>query len=324
MSEDSDNKITQYLLGTLPADEAERLDELSITDDGFAEALKVAENDLVDAYVRGELTGWQLERFQSFYLASPLRREKVKFGNALRTFVDTPASFQPSTEQKTLPASVPAAKRRSLWELLTTPSRVLQFGTALATLALVIVGGWLVLQNIRLRQQVTATQMRRDALTVREQQLLSELERERQASVSSQQELSRVREERQQLEDQLSKTQPPSSLPEASVAVVRLVPQMRGASQVQTLSVLPQTQRVATHLELEATDYPVYRVALVEASSDRVLWRSGLLKAGADKTLRVSFPANLLKPQTYLMRVSGVSIGGQSETVADYPFRVAR
>jgi hypothetical protein len=324
MREDSDNKITQYLLGTLPAEEAERLDELSITHDGFAEALKVAENDLVDAYVRGELTGWQLERFQSFYLASPLRREKVKFGNALRTFVTTPASFQPSTEQKTLPSSVPAAKRRSLWELVTTPNRVLQFGTALATLALVIVGGWLVLQNIRLRQQVTATQMRRDALTLREQQLLSELERERQASVTSQQELSRVREERQELEEQLSKTQAPSSLAEASIAVIRLVPQMRGASQVQTLSVLPQTQRITTRLELEASDYPVYRVALVDASSDRVLWRSGRLTAGADKTLSVSFPANLLKPQTYLMRVSGVSIGGQSETVADYPFRVAR
>ncbi len=49
--------ITQYLLGALPEEEAERLDELSFTSDEFAEALRAAEKDLVDAYLQGELTG---------------------------------------------------------------------------------------------------------------------------------------------------------------------------------------------------------------------------------------------------------------------------
>ena len=77
---------TEYLLGALPEAETERLDELSITDDEFAESLQAAEMDLVDAYVLGELTGADLERFKTHYLASPLRREKVEFAKVLQSF----------------------------------------------------------------------------------------------------------------------------------------------------------------------------------------------------------------------------------------------
>ena len=48
--------ITRYLLGALSEVETERLDELSVRDDGFARALTIAEKELVDAYVQGELT----------------------------------------------------------------------------------------------------------------------------------------------------------------------------------------------------------------------------------------------------------------------------
>ena len=72
---DDVQKMIHYLLGSLPEKEAERLDELSITDDDFALRLNDAENDLVDAYVRGELSAETRERFKTFYLASSKRRE---------------------------------------------------------------------------------------------------------------------------------------------------------------------------------------------------------------------------------------------------------
>jgi hypothetical protein len=78
-----DEVLVRYLVGALPDEEAERLDELSIADDGFAARLDEAENDLVDAYARGRLTGETLERFRSFYLASPERMKKVALAEAL-------------------------------------------------------------------------------------------------------------------------------------------------------------------------------------------------------------------------------------------------
>src|SRR2546427_5799203 len=74
--------IVRYLLGHLPDEEAEQLDELGITDDSFVARVRAVENDLVDAYARGELSGDTLAQFESSYLSSPSRREKGRFAKA--------------------------------------------------------------------------------------------------------------------------------------------------------------------------------------------------------------------------------------------------
>ena len=79
----SDRQLAEYLLGMLQPGESERLDELSITDDAIAARLQAVENDLIDDYIRGNLSGVVRDRFESFYLASPKRRERVRFAEAL-------------------------------------------------------------------------------------------------------------------------------------------------------------------------------------------------------------------------------------------------
>src|SRR5580698_5966117 len=82
MSSIDDEGVVRYLLGSASEEETARFDELSITDDEFAERLHAVENDLVDSYVNGELTGETLERFKAFYLSSEYRLEKVKFAES--------------------------------------------------------------------------------------------------------------------------------------------------------------------------------------------------------------------------------------------------
>ena len=81
-----DQLLIRYLLGSLEEDKAERLDELSVADDDFAWRLKAVENDMVDSYVRGDLSGETLARFESFYVSTPRRRERVEFARALLAF----------------------------------------------------------------------------------------------------------------------------------------------------------------------------------------------------------------------------------------------
>lgn len=101
-----DELLTRYLLGTLTEDDAERVDELSIVDDHVAWRLRAVENDLVDAYVRGDLRDETLARFRSAYLASPERRKKVMFAKGL-------ASVEPA---QVVTSSAPHA-RRIAWAL---------------------------------------------------------------------------------------------------------------------------------------------------------------------------------------------------------------
>jgi hypothetical protein len=83
-----DQQLARYLLGLLPDEDAERLDEASIADDEVAAWLRVVEDGLVDAYASGNLAGELLERFESVYLSSPRRRQKVRLAARLLRTVD--------------------------------------------------------------------------------------------------------------------------------------------------------------------------------------------------------------------------------------------
>src|SRR5947209_5207552 len=135
-----DQYLVRYLLGSLPQEEAERLDELSITDDDVSWHLRAVENDLVDAYVRSELDGETLRQFNASYLSSGRRRQKVEFAKGLRRFQARSASAAEPVKQ-----SVPAGF--SLWHIFRTPRLALQFGIAVAGVMLFI-AGYLLFDNV--------------------------------------------------------------------------------------------------------------------------------------------------------------------------------
>jgi hypothetical protein len=78
-----DDTLVRYLLGSLPEEESQHLDERSIADDDFAERLKAIETDLIDAYVAGELTPDERIRFEAVYAAAAEGRARIDFARAL-------------------------------------------------------------------------------------------------------------------------------------------------------------------------------------------------------------------------------------------------
>jgi anti-sigma factor RsiW len=333
MSEQTSNSetLTQYLIGSLPEAEAERLAELSITDPAFAEALTVAEKDLIDAYVQGELEASVLERFKSHYLASPLRREKVRFAEAFQVFAGRSAAADAAAID---PVRRDAKRKRAGWPAtlsLFTPGLAWQWGLAAVAVIMLIASGWLAIENLRLRQQTSQAEARRDELLQRERELQKEVDAERSTNSAAEQELARLRSERERLEQELEKAKSgrtTSSPVEGGVFSFNLAPPLRGAGQLPTVSVPSGTRLVSIQLQLEANDYSAYRVVLIGPARNQTLWRSSKLKAKTTregKGLSVSFSAGLLNPQTvYLLRVAGIATNGADEVISDYSFRVGK
>ena len=136
ITDHDDDELVRYVLGLLPDEASERLDEASIADDEVAARLRTAETNLIDSYVRGELSGATLERFESYYLSSPRRRENVKLAaDFLRAVDRSVARAEPVT-----------------W---TTRMRSTGFARIAAAAALVIVvGGAFLFQSVRPRNQL--------------------------------------------------------------------------------------------------------------------------------------------------------------------------
>jgi hypothetical protein len=154
MAQDSDEHLIRYLLGELPDSEAEGLDERSMTDDAFAERLRLLEDDLVDRYARGDATGVPRARFDQARRASPYLRQKVRFAEALHVW--TGKELESRTD------SVSAWRK---WAL------------AAAAVALVATTGYLALMNQRLRSEVAQQATRKTAVEQRNAELQRQLER---------------------------------------------------------------------------------------------------------------------------------------------------
>jgi tetratricopeptide (TPR) repeat protein len=77
--------IRQYLLGNLGDKEKMRqIEEKTLLDDDFNEALSIAEDNLIEEYLDGELTEAERERFTRHFLHAPENRQKLHFISNLR------------------------------------------------------------------------------------------------------------------------------------------------------------------------------------------------------------------------------------------------
>jgi hypothetical protein len=279
-----DRSVIQYLLGATSGEETDRLDELSITDDEFASRLRSAENDLVDAYAKGELDGETLEQFKSFYLASISRLEKVRFAEALETLTNRSVAV-PQMHRPPRPA----------WE------RVLFWSVAGAAAVLLLVTGYLVQENGRLQREFAQKREHPSAPEQRPQELPKQ-------------------------PDSASATIPAEPRSAPRILAFVLSPQTRGTGSLAAISPLPGVDRVVFHLILESDDFPEYRVALKDPASNQIIWRSAGLKAqpnGANRSVSVSLPADLFKPQNYALELTGIPPGREAEFVSTYAFRVS-
>jgi hypothetical protein len=296
-----DRQLVRYLLGLLAEEETERLDEASIADEEVASRLCTVENDLVDAYVRGTLDGETLERFNSFYLASPRRRHKVRFAERFLGAVDraprpAPRASAASTGLNVIRRMSIAPRSKSIWRVA-------------AAALLVVACGVLVLEDVRLRRGLREAGRESEALHERAQSLTRQLDQQRAAHAEIVREGDRIR----------------AALPTRTTALV-LLPQTRAMGPVSTIAVLPGTDVVAIDLRLEPGDFSGYQVALKDPATNDVVWRSDPLTPTASRrppTISVAVPADVLKPQHYSFELTGRRAAA-TEVVGSYTLRIER
>src|ERR1043165_6819285 len=91
MVEELDEKtIRQYLLGDMGGAEMSSFEERMMTDDDLFEMLLAVEDDLIDERAADELSPEERARFDSYFLATPERRERLELARALHEYANQP------------------------------------------------------------------------------------------------------------------------------------------------------------------------------------------------------------------------------------------
>ena len=305
-----ETELRDYLLGRISGDACERLDELSVCNDIFSQRLRAAEDDLVDAYVRGELSGEESRRFDLHYMATGMRRKKVEVARALyltARSASAPAGLSMVVTNREAADTRRTGLLRSIWMWQNSDLR-----WAFACAALIIFVActtWLAISNYRLRRQNHDAREAYGALEKEYRQL------EQQAA------------SRLQPENETPPTGSYSGVPVTQISSLDIPPPLRSPGRIPAVSLAAADQWLQLKLGLEANDFPEYRVDLKDLGKEKYVWHSRVVagsKIDHGVAVVVMVPAEAVKNRgDYGAQVLGIAANGKSELLGEYVFQIA-
>jgi hypothetical protein len=138
---EDEQTVRRYLLDDLSPEERRRLEERLLDDgDDLVDQLPLAEAELADDYVTGELSEDDRVRFRQAFLFSPERHEQLRFTELLREHF---AATGPLKKTVTGEARTPASWLQKLTLLLGLDRPAVGFALACGLILAVGVAAWL-------------------------------------------------------------------------------------------------------------------------------------------------------------------------------------
>jgi len=295
-------RALEYLLGELPEQEAVEFEEQCFVDDNLFEETSALENDLIDSFVRGELSEAERQQFEKGYLVSPARRANVEFSRVLAEHLSVLEPEKVTSERESVPGilsfqSWPGLKRSRLaW--------------AAAALIAITTLSWTIVVNQRLHHEIDSMRAQQTEFQNRVQDLRQQI-----AGLDS-----RLHE--------IGSAEVQHEIPGTTILSLALVPGInRSPTDASKLVIAPVAPLVQLKLYMEHDDYPSYRVSIETADGQRI-WQKNGLKSQAgqqgSKTVTVKMPSSVLKGSDYLIKLDGLAANGKFEETEDYRFQVIR
>jgi len=306
-----DNKelAKRFLLGSLSEAERAKIEDGFLAQDDFYQELLIAEDDLIDAYVRGELPASDRALFEQRTLTSSQLRERVEFTQTLFDSISTKAVVVPA---RTTVDSI--SWWQSLAAAFTIRHPALGFGFAAALVVIVLGGLWFVAEKLRTRPAPEQAQIIQPPSVV---------PRELPTPGGTP--------EPQQLTgDEVKPVRTPVAEPTERTAPVfaafTLTPGLvRGGGGAEPLVLRAVVTDIRLRLTLEGESYEKHRATISTPEGTRV-WSGQLSNGSSIKSsqLTLSLPARLFKNGDYVLDLSGANAPGKWESVADYSFRIVK
>ena len=319
--------IARYLLGELSEEEQIRIEEQYFGNGDFFEQCLVVEDQLIDDYLRGQLPRRKRDRFETYFLASPRRRERVELA---RVLIKTVSETSAVTRGSSIASPELLASRRSSFISPRALSPALRFSITFATLLVIIGAAWLAFENARLRRQAQQHQIEQAAWQQREQELQQQIE---ESKARNDQLAGQVQREQEQSP---APVQEPARRQLSSIMSFALTPGLQRDGGGMSRLVIPQhvrTLRIKINFEPDQ-HYMNYGVVLRKVGahrvaplkSDRVLT---LNKLHARSTVSghlivLNLPSRILPRGEYILSLRGMTASGSAEGVEDYAFSIAK
>jgi hypothetical protein len=292
--------MRRYLLGTAPPGERAEVEHAYLSDRDQFEELNEAENDLIDAYVRGRLSAADRKEFEKHYLSSQQRRERVQFAAAFaevsRELKQSEAAAEPSFWNR-LRSSFGEPLLRWQWSL-----------AAMAVAAVLVIAGSQVSKERRLQ----LAELHKPA---------TQTAGETQMSTPANSEAPKTGESSGREIAQLNR----HALDEFTIQLSAGISRSAG-SKLNTFAI-PKAPWIVFRLILDEDEHATYAAVLETAEGKQIKTFGGLKSqvVGGNDSVVLRVPSNLVKAGDYviMLRTAGTTAEG-GEDIDTYSFRATK
>jgi hypothetical protein len=293
------------------------------------ERVQALEEELIEDYVKGDLSGRERHRFERHYFASEQRRARIETARQLVQVCSLKAPAQAAADDRIESKFFSLGPQlRSLAKRRMAP--VFGFAAAL----LLLLGAGLVLELLRLRGQLATVSEERATLERRaeesERRLVHEREQlaeERNQSVALREKLDNLNSQLDRLEQERARSQALKN----QIVLLALSPGLRDINNPDRAVISAQTSflELRVSLEQEATNPRFYRAVVKTVDGDREIWAQEGIKPQQRKSTRyiiVRVPADRFKAagaQDFMLTLGGLTAGRNDyEELESYYFQV--
>ena len=314
--------IARYLLGELSEEQQVEIEDRAFADKDYLASITAVENDLIDDYVRNELSAAERGRFEKRFLAAPERRKRIEFARALSgVMAEVPVSRR-AVVQDTKSWSW----RDAIYAFINGLAPTAKIAFVSAVPLLVIGAGWLFIETLRLRRELTELRVENQSQQNLQQQAL-DLERRRNQELNAQ--LNQEKQQREQTDESLRELSEAGEAltpaPRPVIAALTLLPGLSRGANDQPSLVLPEDARLV-QIQIGIDPEEQYKKFTVELRtlSGLGVWTRENLNARNRRGVRavgLTLPASALRAGDYELRLRGVDESG-AEDIGFYYFTV--
>jgi hypothetical protein len=329
--------IIAYLLGALTEMESDHFEQRYLDSPVIFQEMQEIEDELIDDYANGALSGEDRIRFEQHFLQSPDRREKVRFAMAM---TERAASLAKEGKRGTSPGRLlmpppsvmPSAEggqeRGKLlpFHRLLRPVPAWREWAAIAAAVLLAIGaGLLFLRNREISRELSA-------INSEEIQLREKARSESARADQVQMELAATSERERALLAQAQKAAQTSAQPKdftTSISDQYFQPTTMGAGEVRkkALDVPSNARLIRLTMEFPRTRFNSFAATLQRADGSSSWPLSQNLKAGSSRarqTVNVKIPSKIVLSGEYWLNISGIGPAGYRESVGSYYLKIIR
>lgn len=320
---ENEQKFKKFFFGKMAEDERFAFENEFAADYELLEEMRAFEADLIEKYVRGFMNSVEKSEFETHFLNTEKRRNKVEFSRRLI------AELRQETKIE--------AEKESFWnrfgKLFLTPK--FAFGTAFASLVLIF-GSWFLTRNsevekteivknensanVEIANKNINVNVEKNAVNSN-QNTQSNLETNSNKQANNKPTPTKTPEPKLTPTPQPSKTPTPETPKIAPNPVLALFAgTLRADGEINELN-LPKNASGATfRLNLKTVDYKIFQAEITDGNG-KIVYRSGNLKP-QKSSLNLFVPAKNLRKGDYRINLYGKNSAGENESAADFQFRV--